>query len=249
MKTGVDRDSVYWGWCIVSWDKFEISEDMTVKEFFWLSRKGTLFVSLFKEIMWPGELRNRNGEYGVYFTKTRDYPSRCGLKEMLEGITETSYLFCSIIIPRKHTILGKENKWELQIIKIQGSTGASRFHSFKSPSSKISWRIPISFKIVIQLKLMIRLMLSKSGQGLVPWQFFGWACSHGIWNRPPLFGTDLQILLIFDNVTVVNEDILKVDLAQHIQSFKIQTYQSCSSQLALLHYWSGARKRTKTRCA
>ena len=27
----------------------------------------------------------------------------------------------------------------------------------------------------------------------------------------------------FDNVTVVNEDILKVDLAQHIQNFKILT--------------------------
>lgn len=30
----------------------------------------------------------------------------------------------------------------------------------------------------------------------------------------------------FDNVTVVNEDILKVDLAQHIQNFKILTCQS-----------------------
>ena len=90
MKIRVDRDSVCIGDDVLPHEtEFEISEDMTVKEFFDFLEKERYLPSVQgNNVAW--ELRNRNREQGVYFTKTREiiHPDAV-LKEMLEGITET----------------------------------------------------------------------------------------------------------------------------------------------------------------
>ena len=90
MKIQVDRDSICMGDDVLPHEvEFEVPEDMTVKDFFEFLEKGRYLPSVQgNNVAW--ELRNRNGEQGVYFTKTRViiHPDAI-LKEMLEGITET----------------------------------------------------------------------------------------------------------------------------------------------------------------
>ena len=90
MKIIVDRESVCMGDDVLPHKvEFEVSEDMTVKEFFGFLEKERYLPSIQgNNVAW--ELRNRNGEQGVYFIKTREiiHPEAV-LKEMLEGIAET----------------------------------------------------------------------------------------------------------------------------------------------------------------
>lgn len=68
--------------------EFEASEDVTVKEFFDFLEKERYLPSVQgNNVAW--ELRNRNGEQGVYFTKTREiiHPDAV-LKETLRGMNE-----------------------------------------------------------------------------------------------------------------------------------------------------------------
>ena len=69
--------------------EFDVPEDMTVKGFFDFLEKERYLPSIQgNNVAW--ELRNRNGEQGVYFTKTGEIIHQDEvLKEMLEGITET----------------------------------------------------------------------------------------------------------------------------------------------------------------
>ena len=90
MKIRIDRDSVCMGDDVLPHEtEFEISEDMTVKEFFDFLEKERYLPSVQgNNVAW--ELRNRNGEQGVYFTKTREiiHPDAV-LKETLRGMNET----------------------------------------------------------------------------------------------------------------------------------------------------------------
>ncbi len=57
------------------------------------------------------ELRNRNGEQGVYFTKTGEIINPDGvLKEMLEGITETPLFVLLYHYTPEAYYISKDNK-------------------------------------------------------------------------------------------------------------------------------------------
>ena len=90
MKIRVDRDSVCMGDDVLSHEiEFDVPEDMTVKDFFGFLEKERYLPSVQgNNVAW--ELRNRNGEHGVYFTKTREiiHPDAV-LKETLRGMNET----------------------------------------------------------------------------------------------------------------------------------------------------------------
>ena len=111
MKIQVDRESVCMGDDVLLHEiEFEIPEDMTVKEFFdFLERERYLPSVQGNNVAW--ELRNRNGEQGVYFTKTREtiYPDAV-LKEMLEGITEIPLFVLLYHYTPEAYYIRKENK-------------------------------------------------------------------------------------------------------------------------------------------
>lgn len=111
MKIRVDRDSVCMGDDVLPHEtEFEIPEDMTVKEFFdFLERERYLPSVQGNNVAW--ELRNRNGEQGVYFTKTGEiiHPDAI-LKEMLEGITETPLFVLLYHYTPEAYYIRKENK-------------------------------------------------------------------------------------------------------------------------------------------
>ena len=90
MKIRVDRDSVCMGDDVLPHEvEFEVPEDMTVKDFFdFLEMERYLPSVQGNNVAW--ELRNRNGEHGAYFTKTREiiHPDAL-LKEMVEGFDGT----------------------------------------------------------------------------------------------------------------------------------------------------------------
>ena len=69
-------------------------------------------------------------------------------------------------------------------------------------------------------------MSSKSVPELEHWLSLGRKCrrSHGLWDRWPLGSHLADTLRDFDNVTVVNQDILKVDSTSTSQSLKTQTF-------------------------
>ena len=71
---------------LILWADDEI--ELLKAHIIFLEKKGYLPSVQGNNIAW--ELRNRNGEHGVYFTKTREiiYPDAL-LKEMVEGFTET----------------------------------------------------------------------------------------------------------------------------------------------------------------
>ena len=111
MKIRVDRDSVCMGDDVLPHEtEFEIPEDMTVKEFFdFLEKKCYLPSVQGNNVAW--ELRNRNGEQGVYFTKTGEIINSDGvLKEMLEGITETPLFVLLYHYTPEAYYIRKENK-------------------------------------------------------------------------------------------------------------------------------------------
>ena len=111
MKIRVNRDSVCMGDDVLPHEtEFEIPEDMTVKEFFDFLEKERYLPSVQgNNVAW--ELRNRNGEQGVYFTKTREiiHPDAV-LKEMLEGITETPLFVLLYHSTPEAYYIRKENK-------------------------------------------------------------------------------------------------------------------------------------------
>ena len=111
MKIRVDRDSVCMGDDVLPHEtEFEIPEDMTVKEFFdFLERERYLPSVQGNNVAW--ELRNRNGEQGVYFTKTGEIINLDGvLKEMLEGITEIPLFVLLYHYTPEAYYIRKENK-------------------------------------------------------------------------------------------------------------------------------------------
>ena len=111
MKIRVDRDSVCMGDDVLPHEvEFEVPDDMTVKDFFEFLEKGRYLPSVQgNNVAW--ELRNRNGEQGVYFTKTREiiHPYAI-LKEMLEGITETPLFVLLYHSTPEAYYIRKENK-------------------------------------------------------------------------------------------------------------------------------------------
>ena len=111
MKIRVDRDSVCMGDDVLSHEiEFDVSEDMTVKDFFGFLEKERYLPSIQgHNVAW--ELHNRNGEQGVYVTKTGEIIHPDGvLKEMLEGIAETPlFVFLYHYTPEAYYI-SKENK-------------------------------------------------------------------------------------------------------------------------------------------
>mgnify|MGYP000877603392 FL=1 len=111
MKIRVDRDSVCMGDDVLSHEtEFEIPEDMTVKEFFdFLEKKCYLPSVQGNNVAW--ELRNRNGEQGVYFTKTGEIINPDAvLKEMLEGITEIPLFVLLYHYTLEAYYISKDNK-------------------------------------------------------------------------------------------------------------------------------------------
>ena len=111
MKIRVDRESVCMGDDVVPHEtEFEIPEDMTVKEFFdFLERERYLPSVQGNNVAW--ELRNRNGEQVVYFTKTGEIINPDGvLKEMLEGITETPLFVLIYHYTPEAYYISKDNK-------------------------------------------------------------------------------------------------------------------------------------------
>ncbi|MFM9320019.1 hypothetical protein [Streptococcus sp. ST16] len=89
MKIQVDRDSVCMGDDVLPHEtEFDVPEDMTVKDFFGFLEKGRYLPSVQgNNVAW--ELRNRNGEQGVYFTKTGEIIHLDAvLKETLRGMNE-----------------------------------------------------------------------------------------------------------------------------------------------------------------
>ena len=111
MKIRVDRNSVCMGDDVLSHEtEFDVPEDMTVKDFFdFLEEERYLTSIQGNDVAW--ELRNRNGEQGVYFTKTREIIHPDGvLKEMLEGITETPLFVLLYHYSPEAYYIRKENK-------------------------------------------------------------------------------------------------------------------------------------------
>ena len=90
MKIIVDRVSVSAGDDTVPHNtEYEVPEEMTVGAFFaFLEEDSYLPLIQGNNVAW--ELRNRNGEHGVYFTKTREiiHPDAL-LKDMVEGFDGT----------------------------------------------------------------------------------------------------------------------------------------------------------------
>ena len=111
MKIRVDRESICMGDDVLPHElEFEVPEDMTVKDFFgFLERERYLPSVQGNNVAW--ELRNRNGEQGVYFTKTGEIIHPDGvLKEMLEGITETPLFVLLYHYTPEAYYIRKENK-------------------------------------------------------------------------------------------------------------------------------------------
>ena len=90
--------------------EFEVPEDMTVKDFFDFLEKESYLPSIQgNNVAW--ELRNRNGEQGVYFTKTREIIHPAGvLKDMLEEITETPKFVLLYHYSPEAYYISKENR-------------------------------------------------------------------------------------------------------------------------------------------
>ena len=90
--------------------EFDVPEDMTVKDFFDFLEKEHYLPSIQgNNVAW--ELRNRNGEQGVYFTKTGEIIHQDEvLKEMLEGITETLLFVLLYHYTPEAYYISKENK-------------------------------------------------------------------------------------------------------------------------------------------
>lgn len=111
MKIRVDRKSICMGDDVLPHKvELEVPEDMTVEEFCdFLERKCYLPSVQGNNVAW--ELRNRNGEQGVYFTKTREiiHPDAV-LKEMLEGITEIPLFVLLYHYTPEAYYIRKENK-------------------------------------------------------------------------------------------------------------------------------------------
>ena len=111
MKIRVDRDFVCMGYDVLSHEiESDVPEDMTVKDFFGFLEKERYLPSIQgNNVAW--ELHNRNGEQGVYFTKTGEIIHPDGvLKEMLEGIAETPlFVFLYHYTPEAYYI-SKDNK-------------------------------------------------------------------------------------------------------------------------------------------
>ena len=111
MKIRVDRDSVCMGDDVLSHEiEFDVSEDMTVKDFFGFLEKERYLPSIQgNNVAW--ELHNRNGEQVVYFTKTGEITHPDGvLKEMLEGITETPLFVLIYHYTPEAYYISKDNK-------------------------------------------------------------------------------------------------------------------------------------------
>lgn len=111
MKIRVDGDSVCMGYDVLSHEiEFDVPEDMTVKDFFdFLEKEGYLPSIQGNNVVW--ELRNRNGEQGVYFTKTGEIIHQDEvLKEMLEGITEPPLFVLLYHYTPEAYYIRKENK-------------------------------------------------------------------------------------------------------------------------------------------
>ena len=111
MKIRVDRDSVCMGDDVLPHEvEFEVPDDMTVKDFFEFLEKGRYLPSVQgNNVAW--ELRNRNGEQGVYFTKTREiiHPDAV-LKETLRGMNETPLFVLLYHSTPEAYYIRKENK-------------------------------------------------------------------------------------------------------------------------------------------
>ena len=111
MKIRVDRDSVCMGDDVLSHEiEFDVLEDMTVKDFFGFLEKERYLPSIQgNNVAW--ELHNRNGEQGVYFTKTGEIIHSNGvLKDMLEEITGTPLFVLLYHYTPEAYYISKDNK-------------------------------------------------------------------------------------------------------------------------------------------
>ena len=111
MNIRVDRHSGCMGDDVLAHEiEFDGPEDMTVKDFFGFLEKERYLPSIQgNNVAW--ELHNRNGEQGVYFTKTGEIIHPDGvLKEMLEGITETPLFVLLYHYTPEAYYISKENK-------------------------------------------------------------------------------------------------------------------------------------------